>query len=211
MFQYLGQRTVITYGSIEYERYIDDLSQKKEVFEVVEPSDFDSQITVSKLRKWIQQKKLDMVAIDGITYLSDERYKRGDTKTVSLTNISEDLMQLSKEMHVPILVVVQANRTGVVSQGSDEAPELESIRDSDGISHNASKVLSMHQKDKGILVIIVKKQRIGPVGGKLTYSWSINTGEFSFIPTFDDAESHEVTAQKVEDVKRKFKDKTDIF
>lgn len=194
-----------------YESYIDEVSTKDNKFIVATPLDFEKKITVSKLKNWIKQYKLDAIAIDGITYLTDERGKRGDNKTTSLTNISEDLMELSMEMKVPVLVVVQANRGGVVEKGSDDTPELESIRDSDGIAHNASKILSIHQKERGVLNMTVKKQRMGAVGGKLTYNWDINTGEFTFIPSYDDAEPNEVTEKRVTEVKKKFNDKADVF
>lgn len=195
----------------KYERYIEDLSSKDNKFIVSTPADFDKKITVSKIRNWVRQHKLDLVAIDGITYMSDERYKRGDNKTTSLTNISEDLMELSVELGVPILVVVQANRSGVVEKGTTDTPELESIRDSDGIAHNASKILSIHQKEHGVLTMTVKKQRFGAVGGKLTYNWDINVGDFQFIPSFDDAEDREVTEHKVNEVKKQYNDRCDVF
>lgn len=195
----------------KYERYIEELSSKDNKFIVSTPADFDKKITVSKIRNWVRQHKLDLVAIDGITYMSDERYKRGDNKTTSLTNISEDLMELSVELGVPILVVVQANRSGVVEKGTTDTPELESIRDSDGIAHNASKILSIHQKEHGVLTMTVKKQRFGAVGGKLTYNWDINVGDFQFIPSFDDAEDREVTEHKVNEVKKQYNDKADVF
>ena len=195
----------------KYERYIEELSSKDNKFIVSTPADFDKKITVSKIRNWVRQHKLDLVAIDGITYMSDERYKRGDNKTTSLTNISEDLMELSVELGVPILVVVQANRSGVVEKGTTDTPELESIRDSDGIAHNASKILSIHQKEHGVLIMTVKKQRFGAVGGKLTYNWDINVGDFQFIPSFDDAEDREVTEHKVNEVKKQYNDRCDVF
>ena len=195
----------------DYHDYIKDIRNQTNKFIVATPLDFDKKITISKIRNWIKQYKLDLVAIDGITYMSDERYRRGDSKTTSLTNISEDLMELSMEMNVPILIVVQANRNGVVEKGTQETPELESIRDSDGIAHNASKVLSIHQREHGILDMTVKKQRMGAVGGKLTYNWSINTGDFTFIPSYDDAEDSEVTEKKVTAVKKQYNDKSDVF
>lgn len=195
----------------EYERYIEELSTRDNKFIVSTPADFDKKITVSKLKNWIKQYKLDLVAIDGITYMSDERYHRGDNKTTSLTNISEDLMELSVELNVPVLVVVQANRGGVVEKGTSDTPEIESIRDSDGIAHNASKILSIHQKEHGVLVMTVKKQRFGSVGGKLTYNWDINTGDFQFIPSYDDAEDEEVTSHKVSEVKKQYNDEADVF
>lgn len=162
----------------EYKEYIDKLKQKKNKFIVATPNDFDRKITVTKLKNFIKQNKLDVIAIDGITYLSDERGKRGDNKTTSLTNISEDLMSLSMELGVPVLVVVQANRSGVVDKDSEDTPELESIRDSDGISHNSSVVLSIRQSADGTLTMQVKKQRNGRVGDKIQYQWSPNIGEF---------------------------------
>ena len=89
-----------------YEEYIDDLkTNAKNKFIVATPLDFNRKITVSKLRKFCLQHKLDVLCIDGITYLSDERYHKGDNKTTSLTNISEDLMSLSCELKIPIIAI----------------------------------------------------------------------------------------------------------
>lgn len=195
----------------EYREYVEDLKKKENKFIVATPVDFDKKITVSKIRNWITQYKLDVVAIDGITYMSDERYRRGDNKTTSLTNISEDLMELSIEMKIPILVVVQANRTGVVEKGKADTPELESIRDSDGISHNASKIISINQRERGVLDMIVKKQRFGVVGGKLTYNWDINVGDFTWVPTLDDATDDVVKEAGIKKLKHKYKDASDVF
>lgn len=192
----------------EYKEYIEGLEGHK--FVVSTPNDFNRHMTVSKLKKYIQQYKLDVLAIDGITYLSDERAKRGDSKTIALTNISEDLMSLSMELHIPILVVVQANRTGVVDKESDDTPELESIRDSDGISHNASKVIAIRQKDN-VLELGIKKQRFGKVGGKLKYVWDIDMGTFTWIPSYDDAMPETARNDKIVDIKSKFKDRADVF
>ena len=161
-----------------YKEYIEELKKHKNKFVVATPSDFARKITVSKLKNWVNKYKLDLIAIDGITYLSDERYKRGDNKTTTLTNISEDLMSLSVELGIPVLIVVQANRSGVVDKESDDTPELESIRDSDGISHNATTVLSIRQSNDGILTMQVKKGRNCRVGDKIQYQWNPNIGEF---------------------------------
>ena len=194
----------------DYEDYINSLPEHENKFIVSTPNDFNKKITVTKLKNWTQQYKLDVIAIDGITYLTDERFRRGDTKTTTLTNISEDLMSLSMELHIPVLVVVQANRTGTIDKESEGTPELESIRDSDGISHNASKVLSIRQQDS-VLEMGIKKQRFGAVGGKLLYAWDIDTGQFTFIPSYDDAEKPAKTESKVIDIKKLYQDKEDLF
>lgn len=166
----------------EYENYIKELADSEHKFMVSTPADFQRSITVTKLKNYIKKYKLNMLAIDGITYLVDERYRKGDNKTTSLTNISEDLMSLSIEMGIPIVVVAQANRGAVPSNEEDDgAPELETIRDSDGIAFNASKVISMRQLKNHVLRLEVKKQRFGMVGAKLDYTWDINTGEFTYL------------------------------
>lgn len=194
----------------KYSDYIDELKSNKHKFLVATPIDFQRQITISKLRNWIKQQKLDVLAIDGITYLTDERYRRGDNKTSTLTNISEDLMSLSIEMGIPILVVVQANR-GATADESDGTPELENIRDSDGIAYNASKVISIRQLKNSVLRMEIKKQRFGKVGDRLDYTWDIDTGEFELLSNYDDAEDTEVTERKTRKMKKKYNDKEDVF
>ena len=196
-----------------YKKYIDELQERENKFLVATPSDnyFRNEITVSKLKSWVKQFHLDLLAIDGIKYLKDERYKRGDNLTTSLTNISEDLMALSIELKIPILVVVQANRGGVGSDENDSAPGLENIRDSDGIAANATKVLSLRQLKDSVLRIEIAKNRFGAVGGKLNYNWDINNGNFIFVPSFDDAEPRNKTEVRTKAVKKKYKDKEDAF
>jgi replicative DNA helicase len=188
-----------TVDAEQYREYIEELSSRKNKFKVATPLDFDKKITVGKLKQWVEQNNLHMLAIDGITYLTDERGKRGDTKTATLTNISEDLMSLSIELKIPILVVVQANRSGVVQDTQEEdggTPDLENIKDSDGIAANASKVLSLRHTKEGVLKIGIKKQRFGPVGGHINYQWNPDIGEFKFIRTDDDIVQEEPTEKR---------------
>ena len=195
----------------QYKEYIEELKTKDNKFVVARPEDFNRAITVTKLRNWIKQNKIDILAIDGIKYLTDERAKRNDNKADKGAHLSEDLLALSLELEVPICIVAQANRSGVVEKGSNNTPGLENIGESDGIGQVATKVLSMHQKEYGVLVINVEKNRDGIVGGKLTYDWDINKGEFTFIPTYDDAEDKEVTREKTEKVKKSYNDNADVF
>lgn len=190
----------------KYSEYIEELEKRPNKFIVSTPLNFDNRITVTKLKQFVKQNKLDVLAIDGITYLSDERGKRNDNKTTSLTNISEDLMTLSTELNIPVLVVVQANRSGAVDKESDDLPELESIRDSDGISHNASTVLALKQSENDTLTMQIKKLRNGKVGTKLSYQWNIGVGEFIYMggDTYSNTES-EIRP------KREIKEKEDVF
>ena len=189
----------------EYRQYNEKLAEHNNSILVSTPMDFNKQVTVGKLRTFVQANNLDMLAIDGITYITDERYKRGDNKTTSLTNISEDLMELSCELKIPILVVVQSNRGGT----EKDTPDLEDIRDSDGIAHNATKVISLNQKEEA-LVMKIKKNRDGKVGDKLTYLWDIDLGEFTWMPGDFDSATIERKEQKREEVKKEYKEKRKV-
>lgn len=189
----------------EYKQYNEKLAEHNNSILVSTPMDFNKQVTVGKLRTFVQANNLDMLAIDGITYMTDERYKRGDNKTTSLTNISEDLMALSCELKIPILVVVQSNRGGT----EKDTPDLEDIRDSDGIAHNATKVISLNQKEEA-LVMKIKKNRDGKVGDKLTYLWDIDLGEFTWMPGDCDSATIERKEQKREEVKKEYKEKKKV-
>ena len=191
----------------EYEEYIAELKNKKNKFMVATPADFNRKITVSKLRSWVKQNSLDLLAIDGIKYLSDERGSKNDNLTTSLTNISEDLMELSVEMKIPVLVVVQANRTGASGAEEDGTPELESIRDSDGIAHNATKVIALKQKADDVLEMGVKKNRTGKLGS-VNYIWSKDTGEFTYTET---RKSSRRSEPRNDDNRRKLNDSKNVF
>lgn len=186
---------------LEYKSYIDKLVKNKTPFFVATPKDFERGVTTSKLRNFCKQNQLDVLGIDGISYLKDERGNRGDNKTTQLTNISEDLMDLSIELNIPIIAVVQSNRGGAEQNST---PQLENIRDSDGIAYNASLVLSLQQKVEGIEMSIIKNRN--GILGKLLYAWDIDKGKFMYIPVSDNT-----TKEEIENQRRHFNDRYSVL
>lgn len=168
-----------------YDEYAADLKKNNNKFCVATPKDFGNKITVSKLKTFVEINKLDILAIDGISYLQDERANRGDNRTTELTHISEDLMQLSNDLKIPVLTVVQANRTAMVDP--NEAPDVSSIRDSDGIGYNATRVIALRQSGGSTIEFRIRKNRYGLTGGKVCYNWDPEHGTFIYLPTEDDA------------------------
>jgi len=198
-------------NQIGYEEYIQKLKENQNKFIVTIPQDFNRKITVSKIKNFVQRNKIDVLGIDGITYLTDERYKKGDTRTTMLTNISEDLMSLSIELKIPILVVVQSNRSGV-NKDSDETPDLENIKDSDGIAANATKVLAIKQKvNDNVLQLSVRKHRDGKTGQTLLYQFDFDTGNFTYVPSNDDGLAPKQREKKIDRMKKEYNDAADVF
>ncbi len=192
-----------------YHEYIEDLKKSEVPLLVASPSDFNRNITVSKLKQFAINNKLDILAIDGISYLADERKQRGDNRSTSLTNISEDLMDLSIELKIPIIVVAQSNREGV---HEDNAPNLENIRDSDGIAFNSSTVIAIKQKGPGLEMSVIKN-RNGRTGEKLIYLWDIDTGKFAYVPSSEVSSPARAPkeGERITKVAQEFSDGTEVF
>lgn len=200
----ISNRSLLKGDDIQgYEKYIGSLKKSEIPFFVSHPKDFSRKVTVSKLKSFVESNKLDILAIDGISYLTDERKERGDSRTTQLTNISEDLMDLSIDLNIPVIVVCQSNREGA----KEEDLQLENIRDSDGIAYNASLVLAIQQKDPG-LQISISKSRNSINNAKLTYLWDIDKGNFEYIPSTDSGIDDE---EQAENVRRRFENEDEQY
>lgn len=189
------------FGVQGYEDYLKELSKNETPYFVTTPQMLGGRVTVSKLREFCLDKDLDFLAVDGITYIQDERYRGGDSKTTSLTNISEDLIQLSLELKIPIVVVVQANRDAVADEVT--TPGLSHIRDSDGIAHNATKVLGLGKKGT-VLEVGISKNRDGEMDGYVKYNFLPDSGEYSYLPDEFDSVSKELKDETMETLKKEF-------
>jgi Replicative DNA helicase len=173
--------------NFSYDEYIHNLSEKKNVFIIAQKKHFmNKQITVTRIKNFCLIHKLDMLVIDGLAYLTDERQKQKDNKTTTLTNISEDLMQLSIDLKIPIILVMQSNRTGVRKEDEkDQTPDIDNIRDSDGPSHNATKIIAVGKSNAGCH-ISVKKNRDYIGNANLLYAYDVDRGIFTFTPSQQD-------------------------
>lgn len=160
-----------------YKSYIEELEKRNTKFCVAHPKDFGGTVTVSKVKQWCITNDIKVLGIDGISYMKDERGKPSDNTTTALTNISADLMELSIELGIPVIIVVQSNRGSVETGG---VPTLETIRDSDGIAYSASMVYSLYVKHDALHIKLLKN-RNGDSNITLAYDWEVDTGKFEFL------------------------------
>lgn len=150
---------------------------KVKKFMVAHPKDFGGTVTVSDIKYWCICNDIKVLGIDGISYMKDERGKSSDNTTTALTNISADLMELSIELGIPVIVVVQSNRGSAENGG---IPSLETIRDSDGIAYSASQVISVYVKHD-LLHLKHLKNRNGESNFTLSYDWDIDKGTMQYV------------------------------
>lgn len=174
------------FNTDNYKQYINGLIKKEHaIFSVTNPMDFpDKRVTVSAIKNWITALDLKAIVIDGLSYMTNERSYIKKSTTENLTEICEDLIIASTELGIPIIAVLQANREGARDKDgevSTEAPELDTIRGSDGISHNATRCISLY-KAKDIIKLYLNKNRYGEKGQHLYYQYNVNEGIFTYVP-----------------------------
>jgi len=117
-------------------------------------------------RRANRETQINAIVIDYLGLMSD--IKRSSSRYEKVTNISNDLKQLARELEVPIIALHQLNRE--VESRSDPRPNLSDLRDSGAIEQDADVVMLMHRehdiqgKMKNELFMYVAKNRHGKQG-----------------------------------------------
>lgn len=158
-----------------YNQYLDMLEGKSGIL-LRSKKDFGGRITPSGIATWIKNQKLDIVFLDGISYIEDERLNSSNKSEASqITDVCEDLMAVSTDLGCPIIITAQANRGGA---DRSQNPALENVRGSDGIGINASFVASVAYPDDThqVLSLEVLKCRYGACNQKFNYDWDPDIG-----------------------------------
>lgn len=166
------------YTPESYDEYIDNLANNADdlpPFVVVTQKDFGGRKpTVSDIEAMAVKMKADMIGLDQLSLMADQRESRGLPERLRYTHISEDLYILSEKLGIPIMTPSQASRASV--QGDDEeTPELHEIAESDGIGQNATRVISMRQIEN-TLKLKVQKSRYSKKGIEIVLLWDIDRG-----------------------------------
>jgi hypothetical protein len=166
----------------EYYKYIQELPNKYEgSLKVLTPDMAGGHVGVGVLKAFIEKFKLDILFIDQLSLVDDDR--KGKTLPDRMSNIIIDLKRLQTVKHMPIIAVAQQNRTKGDESDKDTIDTTQ-IAGSDDVGKYATWVLgiSRDKKDETIFRIQVVKARDGGVGTKLTYYVELNTGVFTYIP-----------------------------
>ncbi len=117
-------------------------------------------------RRANRETQINAIVIDYLGLMSD--IKRSGSRYEKVTNISNDLKQLARELEVPIIALHQLNRE--VESRTDPRPNLSDLRDSGAIEQDADVVMLMHREHgtdgsmKNELFMYVAKNRHGKQG-----------------------------------------------
>lgn len=121
----------------------------------------------TKARRLALERGIDMIVIDYLQLIHGSS-KEGRTQEVS--EISQGLKNIARELDVPLIALSQLNRS--IESRTSRRPQLSDLRDSGSIEQDADVVMFIDREDtynpdtekKGIAEIIIAKHRNGPTG-----------------------------------------------
>ncbi len=138
-------------------------------------------LSIAQIRSRARQMKvkegLDFIIVDYLQLLTASKQgKRIDNRVLELGEISRDLKNLAKELHVPVLAGAQLSRA--VEQRQIKIPQLSDLRESGSIENDADCVMFIYRDEmynpeserKGLADLIIAKHRNGPLG-EVTLKW----------------------------------------
>ncbi|MEN3238248.1 replicative DNA helicase [Methylobacterium ajmalii] len=100
----------------------------------------------AKARDLKKRRGLELLVIDYLQLVKgDERRKDGRTQEV--TEVSNGLKELAKELRVPIVALAQVGRQVEASDRRDARPKLSDLRESGSIEQDADVVLFVYRED----------------------------------------------------------------
>lgn len=178
----------------DYKKYIEDLPKMYTgSLKVLTPNMINGPADVNALRLFIEKENLDILFVDQLSLLEDQR--NGKTPVEKASNISKDLKNLQVMKRVPIISVSQQNRTKNEGGGVDTTQ----IAQSDRIGQDSTCIIFL-EKEEDIIKLVLVKSRDSVNGKSLAYHVDFNLGEFTYIPEETDG----VQGQPSEDYSTKY-------
>ena len=141
----------------------------------------------ARARRLKRQKGLDLLVVDYIQLLAGSSRRLSESRVQEITEITNSLKALAKELSVPILALSQLSRQ--VESRDDKRPQLSDLRESGSIEQDADVVLFVFREEyylankepragtpeyekwqldmslvHGKAEVIIGKQRHGPTG-----------------------------------------------
>lgn len=116
----------------------------------------------TKARRLMSEHEIDLIVVD---YLQLAHGKTADNRVQEVSEISQGLKNIARELRIPILSLSQLSRA-VESRG-EKRPQLSDLRESGAIEQDADVVMFLYRKDEDIreqVSLRVAKHRNGPLG-----------------------------------------------
>ena len=135
----------------------------------------------TRARRLKRQHGLSLVVVDYLQLIRPVGGKSSpDHRVQEISEITQSLKALAKELHVPVIALSQLNRS--LEQRPDKRPVMSDLRESGAIEQDADVILFIYRDevynpetaDRGKAEIIIGKQRNGPIG-TVTLTFQVGT------------------------------------
>lgn len=119
----------------------------------------------AKARRMAMRHHIKLLVVDYLQLMRGVR--RGENRNAEVSEISNGLKALAKELHVPVLTLSQLNRE---CERDGREPRLSDLRDSGAVEQDADVVLFLHHDneregmDPCPVNLLIRKHRNGAVG-----------------------------------------------
>jgi len=117
----------------------------------------------TKARRLMAEREIGLIIVD---YLQLVRGRNLESRVQEVSEISQSLKNLARELKVPVLALSQLSRA-VEQRGGDKKPQLSDLRDSGSIEQDADVVLFLFrpdEEDRENYKLLVAKHRNGATG-----------------------------------------------
>jgi replicative DNA helicase len=141
----------------------------------------DAACGVAGLSAKIDQLKPDVVLVDGLYLMQDDR---GETGWQGVTNVTRDLKRLARRKDIPVIISTQLNRDGTGTNATTA-----NISYSDSIGMDSDVVLALFQTEdmrlNNEMLVKLLKHREGQ-GCEFTTRWDLDCMNFEELDDDDD-------------------------
>ncbi len=140
----------------------------------------------ARARRMKRKHGLDLVVVDYLQLVTTDR-RNGDNRVQEVSEVTQGLKALAKELNVPVIALSQLSRQ--VENREDKRPQLSDLRESGSIEQDADVVMFVYREEyylsraeprdgtsehlawtdqmdqvRGLADLIIGKQRHGPIG-----------------------------------------------
>jgi len=177
----------------EKERYFHFLDKVKPR---LEPLKIEQASSVSNMSAKIDLFKPDLVLVDGVYLMDDDR--GADSDWLRVAHITRDIKNLCKQRKIPFVINTQADK----STSKKTGPELDNISYSQSVGQDSDVVLGLFRDEQMIedkeAKLKVLKQREG-VLSSIMMNWDFNRMNFDTIYTIggQNEEEHKHDESKI--------------
>ncbi|MAR76950.1 MAG: replicative DNA helicase [Rhizobiales bacterium] len=133
-------------SNIEYDRLIDVARKLQDIpLFIDETGGISIGQLIARARKLKRQNNLGILIIDYLQLLTSSNRRYNENRVQELSEITQSLKALAKELNIPIIALSQLSRQ--VENRDDKKPQLSDLRESGSIEQDADVVMFLYREE----------------------------------------------------------------